>query len=85
MSLSKFDGKEIVNLNDGSMLGLIEDTDLLVVDETSGKINSFIVIKNRLLFRKRQKRIPGSNIKKIGNDMVIMEKMINKNIDLQVI
>lgn len=76
MLLSKFGGKEIVNLNDGSRLGLIEDADLLV-DEDSGKIDSFIVFENRLLFfRKKDSngyKIPWSNIRKIGNDMVIVE------------
>ncbi|MDI6602363.1 MAG: YlmC/YmxH family sporulation protein [Thermoanaerobacteraceae bacterium] len=80
MLLSKFGGKELVNLNDGSRLGLIEDADLLI-DEETGKIDSFIIYENRLLFFIRNDRngykIPWDAIRKIGNDMVIVE-MDNK-------
>ncbi len=75
MLLSKFGGKELVNLNDGSRLGLIEDADLLV-DEETGKIESFIIFENRLFFMKSDRngyKIPWDAIRKIGNDMVIVE------------
>jgi len=74
MLLSKFGGKELVNLNDGSRLGLIEDADLLV-DEETGSIDSFIIFENRLFFKNERNgyKIPWNAIRKIGNDMVIVE------------
>ncbi|TZE80827.1 YlmC/YmxH family sporulation protein [Calorimonas adulescens] len=82
MLLSEFGGKELVNLNDGSRLGLIEDADLLI-DEETGKIDSFIIFENRLSFFVRNDRngfrIPWDTIRKIGNDMVIVEIDNRKN------
>jgi len=76
MRLSKFSGREIVNLNDGSRLGLIEDADLLI-DPESGKIDSILVYETKnQFFLKSEKnliRIPWDNIKKIGNEMIIVD------------
>ncbi len=76
MRLSKLGGKEIVNLNDGGRLGVIADSDL-VIDEQSGKILSLLVPdkKNQfaLFASKSEIEIPWSSIRKIGNDMIIID------------
>lgn len=74
MRLSKFGGKEIVNMSDGSKLGLLEDADLLI-DEDTGKIVAFIIDDGRF-FKTSDKysvKIPWENIKKIGNDIIIVD------------
>ena len=80
MRLSKLGGKEIVNLNDGGRLGVIADSDL-VIDEQSGKILSLLVPdkKNQfaLFASKSEIEIPWSSIRKIGNDMIIID--MNEN------
>lgn len=81
MRLSEFGNKEIVNLNDGKRLGLVEDSDL-VIDENTGKINSIIVYETSgSIFRSKQNyiEIPWGSVKKIGNDMIIIEIEIDKN------
>ncbi|KPU28163.1 YlmC/YmxH family sporulation protein [Caloranaerobacter sp. TR13] len=76
MRLSKLGGKEIVNLNDGGRLGMVADSDL-VIDEKTGKIEYLIVPDNSLqlnILRNRTEiEIPWEAIRKIGNDMIIIE------------
>jgi len=76
--LSELGGKEIVNLNDGGRLGVIADSDLLI-DEKSGKILALLVPDRKsqikiFSFNDRNGiEIPWSSIRKIGNDMIIIE------------
>ncbi len=77
MRLSKLGGKEIVNLNDGGRLGIIADSDL-IIDEKNGKILALLVPDNRGQFKlftsdRDEIEIPWESIKKIGNDMIIIE------------
>ncbi|WP_425447491.1 YlmC/YmxH family sporulation protein [Dethiothermospora halolimnae] len=76
MRLSKLGGKEIVNLNDGGRLGVIADSDL-IIDEKSGKIISMSIPDRRGQFKlfgdKSEIEIPWNSIRKIGNDMIIIE------------
>jgi YlmC/YmxH family sporulation protein len=76
MKLSKLGGKEIVNLTDGGRLGIVAESDLLI-DERNGKIRALLVpdFRNQLsLFSERNfVEIPWSCVKKIGNDMIIIE------------
>ncbi|MFA5523371.1 MAG: YlmC/YmxH family sporulation protein [Tissierellales bacterium] len=78
MRLSELGGKEIVNLNDGGRLGVIADSDLLI-DEKSGKILALLVPDRKsqikiFSFNDRNGiEIPWSSIRKIGNDMIIIE------------
>lgn len=76
MLFSELGGKEIVNLNDGGRLGIIAECDL-IIDEKTGKIHSLLVPdrKSNILFfsDKDEVEIPWSCIRKIGNDMIIVE------------
>lgn len=78
MRLSELGGKEIVNLNDGGRLGIIADSDL-IIDEKTGKILALLVPDRRsqikiFSFNDRNGiEIPWSSIRKIGNDMIIIE------------
>jgi len=78
MRLSELGGKEIVNLNDGGRLGIIADSDL-IIDEKTGKILALLVPDRRnqikiFSFNDRNEiEIPWSSIRKIGNDMIIIE------------
>lgn len=75
MRLGEFGNKEIVNLTDGGRLGLVEDSDL-IIDENTGKIYSIVVYESRgSLFRSKSgyTEIPWNSIRKIGNDMLIVE------------
>lgn len=76
MRLSQLGGKEIVNLNDGGRLGVIADSDL-IIDEESGKILALLVPDRRTQFKlfgdRYEIEIPWDSIRKIGNDMIIIE------------
>ncbi|SHI78671.1 sporulation protein, YlmC/YmxH family [Geosporobacter subterraneus DSM 17957] len=76
MRLSKLGGKEIVNLNDGGRLGVLAESDLLV-DERNGKIRALLVPDFRNQFSifsdKSFVEIPWEYVRKIGNDMIIIE------------
>lgn len=74
--LNELGGKEIVNLNNGERLGIIADSDI-VVDEKTGRILTLLVPERKLQFKifgeSENMEIPWESIRKIGNDMVIIE------------
>lgn len=76
MRLSTIGGKEIVNLCDGSRLGIIAESDLLI-DERTGKIHALLIPESRGFFSifssNALTEIPWNAIRKIGNDMIIIE------------
>lgn len=76
MRLNELGGKEIVNLNDGGRLGIIADSDI-VFNESTGKIISLLIPDRRIQFKlfgeKEEINIPWESIRKIGNDMIIIE------------
>ncbi|NLJ99336.1 MAG: YlmC/YmxH family sporulation protein [Tissierellia bacterium] len=76
MMLNDLGGKELVNLNNGERLGIIADCDI-IVDIKTGKLLTLLVPERRLQFsifgQSEHKEIPWDSIRKIGNDMVIVE------------
>lgn len=77
MRLSELGDKEIVNLNNGGRLGLLNDADI-IFDENTGKIISLIAPEKKLTFKllgleSSGMEIPWSAIRKIGYDMIIVE------------
>lgn len=77
MRLSELGEKEIINLNNGGRLGLLNDADI-VFDEDTGKIISLIAPEKRLSFKllgieSNGMEIPWTAIRKIGYDMIIVE------------
>lgn len=76
MRLSDFMGKEVVNLLDGSRLGIVGESDLMI-DAVSGQIES-IILPNRgklfsLLGNQQHLVIPWEAIRRIGNEVIIVE------------
>ncbi|MDR7869953.1 MAG: YlmC/YmxH family sporulation protein [Tissierellaceae bacterium] len=77
MRLSELGEKEIVNLNNGGRLGLLNDADI-VFDKETGKIVSLIAPERRLSIKllgleSNGMEIPWTAIRKIGYDMIIVE------------
>ncbi|SCY12119.1 YlmC/YmxH family sporulation protein [Alkaliphilus peptidifermentans] len=76
MRFSAIGGKEIVNLCNGSRLGVIGDSDMLI-DEKTGKIIALLIPDEKNIFSFLSSgsllEIPWEAIKKIGNDMIIIE------------
>ena len=75
---SKLRQKEVVNILDGARLGYICD---LVIEVGSGKVCAIVVPgPSRLSFLFKGERdsvIPWSNIRKIGEDVVLVEIDVN--------
>lgn len=75
MKLSEMYNKEIINIDTGENLGLLGNCDF-IIEEKSGKIislisgaaNSFSIFKEQ-----KRKEILWKCIKKVGNDMIIVE------------
>ncbi len=76
MKFGELGGKEIVNLSDGTRLGMLAESDLLI-DERTGKIKALLVPDIRsnfsLFSEKDFMEIPWEAVKKIGSDMIIIE------------
>lgn len=74
MRLSELVGKEIINLYDGTKLGAVAGSDLLI-DEQTGAINALVVPGRgfSLLQDRQQLVIPWEAIKKIGLEVIVVE------------
>ncbi|WP_031514446.1 YlmC/YmxH family sporulation protein [Desulfofalx alkaliphila] len=76
MRLSELVGKEIVNIVNGARLGVIGESDLSLDMET-GHIQSIILPRRSNFFNlwvdKQNIMIPWENVRKIGEEVVIVE------------
>ena len=75
MRYKDISGKEIVNVNQGSRLGILGQTDL-EIDTATGQIRSFIIPHYKWFGLKREGdelKISWDAIKKIGEDMIMIE------------
>lgn len=78
-TFSDFRRKEVINLCDGCRLGHVHD---LIIDTKCGKILKIIIpINNRcwgLLASQEEFLIPWECIKKIGDDLILVEIRANE-------
>ncbi|MCR4418951.1 MAG: YlmC/YmxH family sporulation protein [Clostridia bacterium] len=76
MKLSEFIGKEIVNVHDGTRLGVVGEADLLLDGET-GAIEAIVVPGRGGLMGLWPDRqpvvIPWTAVKKIGTELIIVD------------
>ena len=74
VNFSELRTKEVINIEDGERLGFVSD---ITLDTMSGKICSISVPGAYkllgLIGREDDKVIPWENIKKIGDDLIIVE------------
>ncbi|MEW6697688.1 MAG: YlmC/YmxH family sporulation protein [Bacillota bacterium] len=76
MRLGELVGKEIVNINNGVRLGVIGESDLNI-DIDSGAICSIILPRRsnfiNMWMDKQQMVIPWESVRKIGEEVIIVE------------
>lgn len=75
MRYGDISGKEIVNVTHGTRLGILGQTDL-EINEVTGQIESFIIPNYKWFGLKKEgaeTRIRWQSIKKIGEDMIMIE------------
>lgn len=75
--LSEIEGRDVINISDGRLLGNIGDVEL---DVNTGRIEAVIVPgPGRVLGlfgQKSEFRIPWQNIKKIGPDVILVDMAV---------
>jgi len=72
LKLSEFVYREVINISDGEKLGFVSDIEF----DNSGSINSITIPdKTKKLFSSRKNgiKIPWDNIKKIGDDIILVD------------
>jgi YlmC/YmxH family sporulation protein len=75
MRYKEMSGKEIVNVNKGSRLGILGQTDL-EINEKTGKIEAFVIPNYKWFGLKKEgeeTKIRWESIRKIGEDMIIID------------
>lgn len=82
MRISDLYGKEVINMNDGVKLNIVDECEL-VFDEKNGKINSILLPAKHsfITFFSDNKTnvIPWKSIKKIGNEIIIVDMGHNED------
>lgn len=76
MRYKEISGKEIINVSEGSRLGVLGQTDLEIDIET-GEIQSFIIPNYKWFGLKKEGeeiKISWDSITKIGEDMIMIEE-----------
>ncbi|HLR07976.1 MAG TPA: YlmC/YmxH family sporulation protein [Bacillota bacterium] len=76
MRYKEMSGKEMVNIKHGSRLGIMGQTDL-EINEKTGQIESFIIANYKWFGLKKEgaeTKIPWRSIKKIGEDMIMIDE-----------
>lgn len=76
MRLSHLVAKEVINLSDGTRLGIIDECEL-TFDSTSGIIHTILVPNRNALFsffnETKMMTIPWQAIKRIGDEVIIVD------------
>ncbi|APC48583.1 YlmC/YmxH family sporulation protein [Virgibacillus halodenitrificans] len=75
MRYKEISGKEIVDVNQGARLGILGQTDM-EINEKTGQIESFIIPNYKWFGLKKEgeeTRIRWDSIRKIGDDMIIID------------
>jgi len=73
MRASELDGKEVIEINTGERLGVIQKSELLV-DTVTGMVEALIFIKHGWGGKEKESRaIPWRQIRKIGSELIIFE------------
>lgn len=72
MRYSDLAGKEIIDIDAGLRLGVVNDTDL-VIDAEKGKVVAIIIPARGRWWNRRELEIPWHGIKKIGVDLIIVD------------
>lgn len=72
MKYSDLAGKEIIDIDEGVRLGVVNETDL-IVDLATGTVQSIVIPYRGNLFHRKELVIPWHGIRKIGIDLIIVD------------
>jgi YlmC/YmxH family sporulation protein len=74
MLLSDIGEKEIINIHDGSKLGIVADTDMVIDGE--GKIRALLLAPRFRMFKGKghnELKIPWGSVTKVGDDILFVD------------
>lgn len=72
MRYSELSGKEIICIDEGIRLGVVDHTDL-IINLRTGEVQSIVIPYGNRWFRPKLIVIPWRGIKKIGRDLIIVD------------
>ena len=72
MKYSDLAGKEIIDIDEGTRLGIVSESDL-VIDSTTGNVQSIIIPYRVGFLQRKELMVPWYGIKKIGVDLIIVD------------
>lgn len=72
MRYSGLTGKEIIDVEQGARLGVVNDTDL-IIDTEAGTVTAIVVPYRTGSFGRGELVVPWRGIKKIGVDLIIVD------------
>lgn len=78
MKISEFIYREVINISDGEKIGFVSDIDF---DRNTGNIEAiFVPDKNKKFFSTKNNgiKIPWDNIKKIGDDIILVDVILDR-------
>lgn len=73
MRSSELEGKEVIELTTGERWGVIKESELLI-HTCTGKVEA-IILRQPNVFGKNERTIPWDKIRKISDQLVIVEGM----------
>ncbi len=84
MRASELEGKEVINIHTGDRLGIIQKSELLI-NTATGMVEALILVKSGFGGREKEiQTIPWREIRKICEDLIIIESRGNGNNSLTV-
>lgn len=72
MRYSDLAGKEIIDIDKGIRLGVVNETDV-IIDTDAGRVTAIVIPSRDGLWSRRELEIPWHGIKKIGVDLIIVD------------
>ncbi|HEY8531784.1 MAG TPA: YlmC/YmxH family sporulation protein [Limnochorda sp.] len=72
MRYSELAGKEIIDIDQGIRLGVVNESDVIIDTET-GRVESIVVPYRQGFLSRKELRIPWRGIRKIGVDLMVVD------------
>jgi YlmC/YmxH family sporulation protein len=72
MRYSELAGKEIIDISEGTRMGVATSTDLML-DTATGTVTALVIFQRNGFLAAREIAVPWAGIKKIGRDLIIVD------------
>lgn len=72
MRYSELAGKEIIDISEGTRMGVATSTDLML-DTAMGTVVAMVIFQRSGFFSAREIAVPWAGIRKIGRDLIIVD------------